>query len=46
MTEKKQDRSSSQPELLLWDAPVLTVVEVAVATEAFNGGAGDSNTGS
>jgi hypothetical protein len=29
-----------------WTAPELLVVDVASETEAFNGGAGDSNTGS
>ncbi|WP_165322836.1 hypothetical protein [Rhizorhabdus phycosphaerae] len=30
----------------IWTAPELTVIDLSEATETFNGGAGDSNTGS
>lgn len=44
--EKKLEAFEPQAAREPWTAPELMVVDLAVVAEAFNGGAGDGNTGS
>jgi len=44
--EKKLEAFEPKTAREPWTAPELMVVDLAVVAEAFNGGAGDANTGS